>query len=149
MINRHWMPIAVIAALLLTVGQLGISVASAQQIYTPERGSVERKAVLNAIRPLLEARLGAPVEFVVNRMNVYGDWAWLVVEPQRPGGAAIATNGPQFKMWSDQDGLTTYALLRQAYGQWNLIDYAIGPTDVFWDGDPLYAQFPRAFTFAE
>lgn len=143
------MPIAIIAALLLNVGQLGISVASAQQIYTPERGSIERKAILNAIRPLLEARLGAPVELVVNRMNVYGDWVWLVVDPQRPGGGQIATSGPDFKMWSDLDGLTTYALMRQAYGRWNLIDYSIGPTDVFWDGDPLYAQFPRTFMFGE
>ncbi len=149
MLKRLWMPLAVIAAMLLSIGPLSVGTASAQQIYTPERGSQERKLILDAIRPLLEARVGAPVEFVVNRMRVYQDWAWLVVDPQRPGGGEIATSGPDFKMWEDLDGLTTYALLRQAYGRWNLIDYAIGPTDVFWDGDPLYKQFPRAFLYDE
>ena len=142
--KKLFLPFAILTSLVLSM-----TFASAQQIYTPKRGSVERKSILNAIRPLLEARLGAPVEFVVGKMNVYDDWAWLIVDPQRPGGGKISTQDPNYKFWNDQDGLRTYALLRQAYGQWNLIDYAIGPTDVFWSGDPLYDQFPRAFTFSQ
>ena len=142
--KRFFMPVVMIVAFLFSLG-----VTSAQQIYSPARGTVERKAILNAIRPMMEARLGAPVEFVVNRMKVYQDWAWVVVEPQRPGGAPIDTKAPGVSIWDDDGGLTTYVLLRQAYGQWNLIDHAIGPTDVFWDGDPLYRQFPRAFTYSE
>lgn len=126
---------------------LGQSVRSAatSEIYTPKRGSVERKDVMNAIRPLLEARLGPPVEFVVNRLNIYRDWAFVVVDPQRPGGGAINPSDPNYRASPFQDGLHTYALLKHAYGRWNIVDYVIGPTDVFWDGDPLYAQFPPSF----
>ncbi len=141
--KRILLSVAMMLALMLSLG-----VASAQQIHQPARGTADRKAILNAIRPMMEARLGAPVEFVVNRMKVYQDWAWVVVEPQRPGGAPIDTKAPGVSIWDDDGGLTTYVLLRYAYGQWNLIDHALGPTDVFWVGDPLYKQFPRAFTYS-
>ena len=122
------------------------TITIAQEVYTPERGTQERKAVLDAIRPILEARVGPPVEFVVSWLRIYGDWAFVAVNPQRPGGGRIDPNSPTYRMWEDQDGLGTYVLLKQAYGQWNIVDFAIGPTDVFWLGDPLYDQFPRAFT---
>ncbi|WP_319533332.1 hypothetical protein [uncultured Cohaesibacter sp.] len=118
----------------------------AQSVYTPQRGAPERKQILDAIRPLLEVRLEKPIEFVVNWLNVYDGWAFVSVDPQRPGGGKIDGNTATYQMWEHQDGLTTYVLLKHDYGQWNLVDYAIGPTDAFWHGAPLYSQFPEAFT---
>ena len=138
--------ISIAAILILTISSATLR---AQQVYTPERGTAERSEILNAARPILEVRVGPPVEFVVSWLRVYGDWAWVAVDPQRPGGGAINPNSPTYRMWEGQDGLHTYVLLKHAYGQWNVVDYAIGPTDVFWDGDPLYQQFPRSFTFPE
>lgn len=122
------------------------SLAAAGEVYSPQRGTPERGAVLNAIRPILEVRVGPPVEFVVSWLRIYKDWAFVAVEPQRPGGGAIDPISPHYRVSEFQDGLHTIALLKFSYGRWNIVDYAIGPTDVFWDGDPLYAQFPRAFT---
>ncbi len=119
----------------------------ANEIYTPKRGTEERTDVLNAIRPLIEARVGPPVEFVVDRLRIYQGWVFVVVNPQRPGGIAIDTTDKNYRLSEFQDGLHTYVLLKYAYKRWNIVDYAIGPTDVFWEGDPLYEQFPRNFIY--
>lgn len=118
--------------------------AAAQGAREPARGTPERAALMDAIRPLVEVRTGAPVEFMVVRLRVSGDWAFAIVDPQRPGGAPI---DPARTIYGEDaeymDGLRTYALLVRANGRWNIVDYAVGPTDAFWDGNPLYRQIPR------
>ncbi|MEP3275854.1 MAG: hypothetical protein ABJN26_07105 [Stappiaceae bacterium] len=122
----------------------GLSAAAAQQLYTPQKGSAERKAILNTLRPALEARLGKPVEFAVSFMNASRGWVFLGVSPQRPGGGKIRPADTVFAGQLEyMDGLNTLALLRFDYGRWNLIDHAIGPTDAFWQGDPLYQRIPQ------
>ncbi len=117
--------------------------ASAQSVYEPGRGTADRSGILNAIRPMLEARVGPPVEFVVDWMRAGSGWAFVQVSPQRPGGGVIDLNRTTYAMQAEyMDGLMTFALLRYQYNRWNLIDFAVGPTDVFWHGDPLYAQVP-------
>lgn len=119
----------------------------AQSVYEPARGSVERKAILNAVRPLVEARLNPPVEFVVDWMRVGSGWAFVGLAPQRPGGGAVDLRQTTFSDQADyMDGTQTYGLLRYQYDRWNVIDYAIGPTDVFWHGDPLYLRLPQGLT---
>lgn len=133
--------LSIVFLMLIAIG------AQAQSVHEPARGSAERKTVLNAVRPLLEARVGAPVEFVVDWMRVGGGWAFVGLAPQRPGGAAIDLRQTTYGEQSEwMDGLQTYALLRYQYDRWNLIDFAVGPTDVFWQGDPLYAQLPNGLT---
>lgn len=124
-----------------------LTAATAQPVHEPARGTVERKAILNAVRPMMEARLGAPVEFVVFWMRSGGDWAFAGLDPQRPGGGRINLPETVYAGQGDyMDGLHTYVLLRYQYDRWNIIDFVVGPTDVFWQGDPLYAQVPRGLT---
>jgi len=135
--------VALIGALL--IGNL--PAAFAQQVFTPQRGSAERAAILDAVRPAAEAVLYPPVEFVVEKMNVAGDWAYVALNPQRPGGGAIDPR--QTRMAQNYEagivnGLTTYALLLFRNGRWNLIDWAIGPTDLVWDSWPERFGVPRA-----
>ncbi|MBO6759006.1 MAG: hypothetical protein JJ902_21940 [Roseibium sp.] len=121
--------------------------AHAQAPYEPARGTAERKDILNAVRPLVEARLNPPVEFVVTWMRVAGGWAFVGLAPQRPGGGQINLRATIYANEADyMDGAQTYALLRKAYGRWNIVDFAVGPTDVFWHGDPLYFGLPRGLT---
>lgn len=78
---------------------------------------------------------------MIDRLRVSGNWAFAIVSPQRPGGKPIDLSASVFRGQADyMDGIRTYALLVRAYGRWNIVDYAIGPTDVFWSGDPLYEQ---------
>lgn len=113
---------ALIAALALLLAALP---AAAQSFHTPPPGSAERRALLDAVRPLVHAELGAPVEFVVRTLRVGQGWAFAVLEPQRPGGHRILAPDPAFN-----DGVTTYAVLRNTGQGWRPLMVAVGPTDV-------------------
>jgi hypothetical protein len=92
-------------------------------------GTAQRRAILDALRPVIQRELGGRVEFVVRNINVQGGWALVVATPQRPGGGAI----PAPASWAREahDGMDVNALLRFRGGRWTLVDHAIGPTDVW------------------
>ena len=92
----------------------------------------ERKAVLDALRPAVEARLGPNVEFVVAHLRIEDGWAFIIADPQRKGGKAIdgwAIFGEHF---DNMDGLRTEAVLRRTKGHWRVVDWGIGATDVWY-----------------
>jgi hypothetical protein len=60
--------------------------------YEPKRGSAERAEILDALRPAIEAEMRGPVEFVIQEFRASDGWAFVIADPQRPGGAAIAMN---------------------------------------------------------
>lgn len=111
----------------------------------PAPGSMERKAILDSIRPAIEASLRGKVEFVVTALRREGDWAFAVLEPQRPGGASIdpAKTGHAGDI-DFLDGLTTYALVLFRYGRWNLIDKVVGPMDAAFHPWPEIYGAPRS-----
>jgi hypothetical protein len=92
----------------------------------------ERKAVLDALRPAVEARLGPNVEFVVAHLRIEDGWAFVIADPQRKGGKPIdgwAIFGEHF---DNMDGLRTEAVLRRTKGRWRVVDWGIGATDVWY-----------------
>lgn len=125
-------PILLLAAYILVIF---FSDGLKAQIYEPARGTVERSAILDAVRPAVESETGGAVEFVVERLDVLTPWAYAILHPQRPGGVPIT----DFDVLPDQDlrdGLTTFALVRRIEDRWVLIDFAVGPTDAFFVGWP-------------
>ena len=107
-----------------------IAASAALTIKTPQRGSVERVAILDAMRPQVEAAMRGPVVFVIDTMNVAEGWAFVIGYPQRPDGSAIDPSKTGYASEIDyMDGLTTIALLRFANNRWNLIDLHTGSTD--------------------
>ncbi|PLW76221.1 hypothetical protein [Cohaesibacter celericrescens] len=116
------------------------SALAAGDSYTPQRGSAERKAILDAVRPSVEADLLKPIEFVVTSMKVANNWAFVVVEPQRPGGRPIDIRKTPVAADADFfDGFTTYALVNYNGSRWISKAVVIGPTDVAWE--PWAEQF--------
>jgi hypothetical protein len=59
------------------------------EVVTPPPGSAERNAIMDGLRPTYESVFGKPVEFRVESLRVAAGFAWVVVHPQRPGGAPI------------------------------------------------------------
>ncbi len=127
---------AVLGLLLLLAGAAG-----AQGWREPARGTPERRALMDAIRPLAASLFGPPVEFVVERLRVSGDFAFASVTAQRPGGGPIdvyRTPG-----WAsgyflpDADWTGGQALLRRSAGGWMLAEGYFGATDVWW-ADPAH-----------
>src|SRR6185369_10035115 len=61
---------------------------AAQSVYTPDKGSPERKAILDELRIPVEKSLKQKIVFVADNFNVYGNWAYVGGTPQGPNGAA-------------------------------------------------------------
>lgn len=102
----------------------------------PAAGSAQRRAILDALRPAIERRLGPDVEFVVRQIRVAGGWAFVMADPQRRGGRPIDGRRYFGEDFDNMDGLTVTAILRFQRG-WTLVDQAIGATDAWYcDGGP-------------
>lgn len=56
-------------------------------LASPAAGSAERAAILDALRPRIEAMTGKPVEFVVNRLETACDYARLIATPRARSGS--------------------------------------------------------------
>ena len=109
-----------------------ISEAQVSSHHAPRPGTAQRQAIINAIRPAVETELGPDVIFVTRCVQVWNGWALVNAEPQRRGGRKI---DPRILAdWDNRDGIDVTALLRFRYGRWNLVDHAIGATDVWYDG---------------
>lgn len=126
--------------LALVFAALFSGAALAQAFREPAKGSAERAAILDALRPAVETEMRGPVEFVISVLRASPNWAFVQANPQRPGGGAIDPETTGFAGDTDfMDGLTIYALLAFQSGRWNLVDHYVGPTDV------AYAHWPQRF----
>ena len=105
---------------------------SAQSVYTPEKGSAERKTILDALRLPVERELKQKIVFAADNFKVQGTWAFIGGTPQKPDGGEPNYRGTPY--WqAKQDGVfdnNFFALLRKTSGKWRVVTYAIGCTDV-------------------
>lgn len=104
----------------------------AQTPYTPEKGSPERKAILDALRIPVERDLKQKVVFVVENFNVLGSWAFVSGTPQNANGGSPDYSRTQYADALDSGAFDNnfFALLRKTAGKWKVTTYAIGCTDV-------------------
>lgn len=106
--------------------------AFAQAASTPAKNSVERTAILNALRVPVEKELKQKIQFSIKNFKVSGNWAFLGGEPQNASGGK-----PNYKNTIHQEAINEgmfdnnfFALLRKTGGKWRVVTYAIGCTDV-------------------
>ncbi len=83
---------------------------------------------------MVQAELGAPIEFVVSEIRVSGEWAFVIARPQRPGGTAINFTYTRYAAAYRADMMSdlAIALLRSSPAGWLVHAYVFGPTDVAW-----------------
>ncbi len=93
-------------------------------------GSAQRRAILDAIRPAVEAQIGPDVEFVVRQIRVVRGWAFVMADPQRRGGRPIDGHR-YFPDFDNMGGLTVTAVLRYQRGRWRVVEQVTGATDVW------------------
>ncbi|NTW53439.1 MAG: hypothetical protein HGB15_01470 [Chlorobaculum sp.] len=77
-------------------------------LHTPQPGSAERRAILDAMRCKIKKLHGLDVIFVVETMKVSGGWAWVHTMPRSKDGNA-----------SYED---FYALLHTLKGEWKIAE---------------------------
>lgn len=127
---------------------LGMILPGAALAWTePSRGSELRADLMDALRPMAEWNLGAPVEFVVTDLRVEGNVAFASVSAQRPGGAPIDLPAtPAFargELYLDvMDGTAIHALLQRSGRTWVAVHQSLGATDAWFTWDaycPVWA----------
>jgi len=108
--------------------------AASAQVEQPAPGSPQRAAILDAIRGQTVGELGGPIEFMVNDIRVLGEWAFVEVHPQRPGGGEIFYTYTRYQAAWDAGALdqVVTALLRETPAGWLVYEYDFGATDVVW-----------------
>jgi len=111
---------------------LVVATVTAQSVHSPDKTSPERKAILDTLRTPVERDLKQKVVFVVENLNVSGNWAFVSGSPQSPTGGEPDYKGTQY--WqAKRDGMfdnNYFALLKKAGGNWKVVTYRIGCTDV-------------------
>ncbi len=101
--------------------------------HRPAAGSAERKAILDALRPSVEAKFRVPVEFAVQELCVADGAALVIADPRRKGGGTIPWQRVMSREEHDLGGIEVSAILRLRNGRWQLVDSAIGATDVWYE----------------
>ena len=106
--------------------------AAAQSVYTPEKGSPERKAIMDALRVPVERDLKQKIVFVADNFNVQGNWAFVSGTPQNTSGGEPNYRGTKYWEAQDQGAFDNnfFALFRKTGGKWRVVTYLIGCTDV-------------------
>jgi hypothetical protein len=104
----------------------------AQAAYTPEKGSPERKAILDALRVPVERELKQKIVFVADHFKVQGTWAFVSGTPQNTeGGEPNYSRTPYAdQVESGAFDHNFFALMRKTAGKWKVTNYALGCTDV-------------------
>lgn len=133
---RIWPVLAVAACALLPAT---VAAQTGDASSPARRGSPQRAAILNAVRPAVEADLRTQVQFLVRCIQVHNGQAIVTATPQRRGGGAIDRR--VINDWENRDGLTVTAIMQFRAGRWALVDHAIGATDVWYE-----AMVPRTLT---
>src|SRR5208283_910868 len=125
--------------------------AYAQQILQIGRDSPERKLILDAVRASVERTLGIKVIFVVDRMTVFGEWAFASLRPRYAAGNRIDYRRTLIAKDFDpeQDGDLAGALLRRKGAAWTVVEEAFLPTDVYWEEWETKYKLPRALFLSE
>ena len=125
MLKKSFLSLAIVLVL--------ASAAFSQKVYTPEKGSAERTAILNALRVPVEKELKQKISFNVETFNVQGAWAFLSGEPLSADGKGR----PNYKKTPYQRAIDAgafdnnfFALLKKTGGKWKVVTDAIGCTDV-------------------
>ena len=106
----------------------------ASRYYTPQRGSAERRAIMDAARVPVSAAIGQTVIFQVSVLRTDGDWAYLQAEPRNPDGSALDWSRTRFAQDWAMDAMSDVimVLLRRSGSGFQVVDHIIGPTDVAW-----------------
>lgn len=126
----------------LTVLTLLFAVAAmAQNVYTPAKGSAERKAIFDALRIPVERELKQKIVFAAEHFNVAGRWAFVGGDPQSSDGGRPNYRGTEYQEAIDADMFDNnfFAILKKTGTKWKVVHYDIGCTDV------CYASWWRRF----
>lgn len=107
-----------------------VAVSLGQDVYTPEKGTPERKAILDALRIPVERTMKQPIVFVADNFKVQGNWAFVSGTPQNSSGGRPDLSITRWKGSEDLFDDNFFGLLKKTAGKWKVVTHALGCTDV-------------------
>jgi len=128
-----------------------VTPSRAQQVALIARGTPERTAILDVVRASVQPRLGIKVVFQVERLAVFGDWAFAGLRPRTEAGGRIDYRRTLIAKGFDpeQDSDTIHVLLRRQGTAWAIVEEALLPTDVVWVEWEKTYKLPRQLFLVE
>jgi len=97
-------------------------------------GDPQRRLLLDTLRETIADDLGQPVQFMVDTLRAEPrNWAFFAGSIQQPDGRPIDFRRTPYREAIEEgmfDGPTVYALLSYNHGQWRVVTFVVGPTDV-------------------
>lgn len=125
---------------------LAFPVAARADYVTPPRGSADRQGIMDAARVPIGTAIGLPVIFVVDVLRSDGEWAYLQATPVNPDGSAIDWKRTRLAADWNAGFMSDIAmvLLRKGARGWQVVEWVMGPTDVFWIGWMMDYSLPEA-----
>lgn len=119
-----------LAALLICIASLGLAQT------TPKQSSPDRKAIMDGLRIPIEKDLKQRVIFQVDHLKMLGNWAFFSGKNLTPSGKRIDYRKTRYKEAMEAGAFDDWscALLKKEGKKWKVVSYAIGATDVVWDG---------------
>ena len=127
---------------------IGAVIVMASTVHTAAVDAATRKAILDAARIPVEARLATKVRFKVEELTRVGDDVFIRALMLDPHGAPLSFAATPLAGAADAGAVSHVyaALLRRAGDTWTVIAIAIGPTDVAWAGwSQRYGVSPALF----
>lgn len=121
-----------------TLALLG-TLTTAYAVDAIGRSNPLRKVLLDSMRPRIEADLGVKVQFVVDTLQVEGEWAFMAGSVQNTDGSPIDFSRTPYAEAEAEgmfDGPTVRAIMLQQGQRWIVQAYSIGATDVVEAGWP-------------
>lgn len=92
-------------------------------------GDPERKAILDAVRVVVEKDLGQRVVFEVHGVKVVSSFAGLQGRPVQPDGDSIDYSRTHYASQGDTFDDAVMALLVKRNGRWRVLECEVGMTD--------------------
>ena len=117
-------------AFVAAVSLLAALSMAAQSVHSPEKGSSDRKAILDALRIPVERDLKQKIVFVADDFKVQGSWAFVGGRPTTPTGGKPNLKNTAWKDAEDLFDNNFFGLLQKRSGRWRVVAYALGCTDV-------------------
>jgi hypothetical protein len=110
--------------------------SSSSGAYTPKAGSVERKMIMDALRGPVQDKLTRQVIFKVDHLKIKDGWAFMRGVPKKPDGSSMNYKGTAYQSAVEEGAFDDWicALLQQRGDEWRVVVFAIGATDVAYEG---------------
>ena len=133
-----------VCCLVLTFAALGL--AQDETATTPPADSIERMAIMNALRTPIEKELKQRIQFTIKHFKVTDTWAFIQGEPLTLKLVQPDYTGTPYKKAVDEGAFDNnyQALLKKTAGKWKLVVHQIGCTDVCWLGWSEKHKAPKA-----